>query len=76
MNAHEEELARLHTPVNNVDETTDTESIGINVTATNCLVRSVAVTFIPTESTQTNTIRIFICVLGFTIRYFTNRSSN
>ena len=58
MNAFEEELSRLHTPVDNVDETTDNESIGINVTATNCLVRSVAVTFIPTESTQTIILRI------------------
>ena len=58
MNVFEEELSRLHTPVNNVDETTDNESIGINVTATNCLVRSVAVTFNPTESIQTIILRI------------------
>ena len=58
MNAFQEELSRLHTPVDNVDETSDNESIAITVTATNCLVRSVAVTFNPTESTQTIILQI------------------
>lgn len=42
MNA--EELSRLHRPVNNIDETSDNESTGMIVIATNCLVRSIAVT--------------------------------
>ena len=58
MNTLQAELASLHAPVNNIDETPDNESIGITVTVTNCLLQSVTVTMNPTESTQTITLQI------------------
>ena len=58
MNTLQAELASLHAPVNNIDETPSNETIGITVTVTNCLLQSVTVTVNPTESTQTITLQI------------------
>jgi len=58
MNTLRAELASLHAPVDNVDDTPENESVGITVTVTNCLVQSVTVTMNPTESTQTITLQI------------------